>query len=105
MTRTRRAMTLVELLAVRLGVRPVIRGVPRIEPGQLQDAQQSVRQNPPQVLFDSDIDPEAGAVAGAVDESMAEPAARTSPASAATPKAARAARLTVAGAASPEATS
>jgi putative nucleotidyltransferase with HDIG domain len=38
----------------------------RIEPGQLQDAQQSVRQNPPQVLFNSQIDTEAGAVAGEI---------------------------------------
>jgi len=38
----------------------------RIQPDQLQDAQQSVRQNPPQVLFNSDIDPEAGAVAGEI---------------------------------------
>lgn len=38
----------------------------RIEPGQLQDAQRSVRQNPPQVLFNSQIDANAGAAAAEI---------------------------------------
>lgn len=38
----------------------------KIEPGQLQEAQRSVRQNPPQVLFNNQIDAAAGGTAAEI---------------------------------------